>query len=83
MNQPLTRLIHHLEKFVRGEDVSVQWANNAEAILDEFGELDGVLEELQDYLPFYRPEGGPHLYDRQAMDRLCRHILPLLKERAT
>ena len=83
MNGIVTRLIHHLEKFVDGKDVSVQWAKDAETILDEFGDLDDVLDELQDHLSLYRPEGGPHLYDRNQMDQLCRRILPMLKKRST
>ena len=77
----LTRLIHHLERFVAGEDASVQWAKDAETILNEFDDFDDVLDELQEHLSFYRPEGGPHLYDRNQMDQFCRRIIPVLKKR--
>ena len=80
--RPIFRVIHHLETFVGGEDVSVEWAKNGEALLDDFDELDDVLEELQDRLAFYRPEGGPYLFDRDEMDRLCRRILPILRHQA-
>ena len=82
MNGVITRLIQHLETFVEGKDVSVEWAKEAEAILDEFVELDDVLDELQEHLSLYRPEGGPHLCDRNQMDQFCRRIIPMLKKRS-
>jgi hypothetical protein len=83
MNGVTIRLIQHLERFVDGKDVSVEWAKNAEAILDEFVEADDVLDEIQEHLSLYRPEGGPHLYDRNQMDQFCRRIIPMLKKRST
>ncbi len=45
------------------------------------GELDEVLDELQDYLSLYGPEGGPYLYNKDEMDQFCHRILPILKKR--
>ena len=81
MNDIILRLIRHLERFVSGEDVSVQWAKDTETILDELGDIDDALDELQEYLSLYRPEGGPHLYNRNQMGEFCRRIIPTLKKR--
>ncbi|MCQ3032003.1 hypothetical protein NLO88_15190 [Pseudomonas syringae] len=37
-------LIEHLTKFVNGSDISLQWAKDAEALLDEIGENEGFGE---------------------------------------
>lgn len=82
VNRNITELVEHLEKFTGGKDVSVQWAKDAESILDQLGDSDEVLDELQDFLAFYRPEGGPHLYNKDQMDQFCRRIIPLLRRKA-
>ena len=74
------RLIRHLEKFVMKEDVSVQWAKDAESLLDEFDTLDNEMDELQNYLSLYRPEGGPYLYDEEAMTTMCKRAIEHLKK---
>ncbi len=81
VNRRIEELVQHLERFTRGEDVSVQWAKDAESILDQWDELDEVLDELQDYLSLYGPEGGPYLYNKDEMDQFCHRILPILKKR--
>ena len=81
MNQNVTKLIGRLEMFTNGDNVSVQWAKDTESLLDQFDGSDEVLEELQDYLSLYRPEGGDNLYNRQQMDHFCRRIIPILKGR--
>lgn len=75
-------LISHLEKFVRGEDRSVQWAKDAESLLDELEPWDDLLDKLQDDLALYRPGGGPHLIDEAAMTRLVQRALESLKGRS-
>ncbi|GAB6098005.1 hypothetical protein JCM14469_42590 [Desulfatiferula olefinivorans] len=73
-------LINHLEIFIMKRNVSVQWAKDAESLLDEFDVLDEVLDELQEYLSLYRPEGGPHLYDEKDMDSMCKRAVTHLKK---
>lgn len=72
-------LINHLEIFIMKKNVSVQWAKDAESLLDKFDELDVVLDELQEYLSLYRPEGGPHLYNEKDMDDMCKRAVDHLK----
>jgi hypothetical protein len=81
MKKHLQALVRHLEKFISGEDVSVQWAKDAETLLDQVGILDEQLDELQDWLSLYRPEGGGYLYGRDAMDGMCRRIISHLKDK--
>lgn len=80
----LKKLVAHLEKFVRGEDISVQWAKDAESLLDdidesgEIDELESALDSLQEYLSLYRPEGGEHLCNENDMRSFCIRLIPLL-----
>jgi hypothetical protein len=75
-------LISHLERFARGDDRSVQWAKDAESLLDELEPWDQLLDEFQDDLSLYRPEGGPHLIDEAAMTALVQRTLETLKGRS-
>lgn len=75
-------LLAHLERFARGDDRSVQWAKDAEALLDELEPWDHLLDELQGDLSLYRPEGGPHLIDEAAMTALVHRTLQAMKGRS-
>jgi hypothetical protein len=76
-------LIAHLERFLRGDDRSMQWANDAETLLDELEARDDLLDELQDDLSLYRPGGGPYLIDEGAMESRVRHTLKTLSSRSS
>lgn len=66
----MKHLIEHLDKFVKGSDISVQWAKDAETLLDEvedaegFNEFEDILDDLQEKLSLYRPGGGDHFDKR-------------------
>ncbi|WP_146259907.1 hypothetical protein [Pseudomonas sp. URMO17WK12:I2] len=70
-------LIEHLNKFMSGSDISVQWAKDAETLLDEieenegFSEFENLFDELQEKLSLYRPGGGEHLIDEFEMKLFC------------
>ena len=81
MKIAIANLIEHLERFKRKESISLQWAKDAESILDLLEEPKEVLEELQHYLASYRPEGGPHLYNEEQMRVFLSGIIPILRNR--
>ena len=68
-------LVSHLEKFASGTDRSVQWAKDAETLLDDIEEWDELIDELQDALSLYRPGGGPHLIDESEMHAFVGKVL--------
>jgi hypothetical protein len=74
-------LISHLERFASGADRSVQWAKDAESLLDEIEEWDDVEDEFQDSLALYRPGGGAHLIGETEMEELVRRVLAHLKSK--
>ncbi|WP_236234136.1 hypothetical protein [Pseudomonas tohonis] len=83
----INNLIEHLDRFVSGLDISIQWAKDAETLLDEieekegFGELEDLIEELQEKLSLYRPGGGEHLIDEHEMKLFCVKAVSVLSSR--
>ncbi len=84
----IDNLIEHLDRFVSGSNISVQWAKDTETLLDEieenegFGKFENLFDELQEKLSLYRPGGGEHLIDEFEMKLFCvRVISALLEER--
>lgn len=77
------RLVEHLKRFVDGVDESTEWARQAEALLDGLHRRDELIDELEEFLALYRPEGGPHLYGRKEMDQFLRRIIPKLEKRSS
>lgn len=84
----IDNLIEHLDRFVSGSNISVQWAKDTETLLDEikenegFGKFENLFDELQEKLSLYRPGGGEHLIDEFEMKRFCvRVVSALLEER--
>jgi hypothetical protein len=74
-------LVAHLQRFIDGENISIQWAKDAETLLDQL-EDDGVdaalapiLEYLQDNLAIFSPGGGDHLIDEHEMRRVCQRAI--------
>ena len=80
-------LIEHLEKFIDGSDISVQWAKDAETLLDEveysegFNEFEDVLDDLQEKLSLYRPGGGDHLIDESEMKSFCEKTISVISNK--
>jgi hypothetical protein len=80
-------LIEHLNIFVSGSNISVQWAKDAETLLDEiegnegFGEFESFFDELQEKLSLYRPGGGEHLIDEFEMKLFCVRVVSALLDR--
>lgn len=80
----INRLLDHLDQFIKGYDNSVQWAKDAETILDEMedeeglDELEGIFDDLQDMLSLYRPGGGDHLVDEIEMNMFCKKVISVL-----
>lgn len=68
-------LISHLERFRSGLDRSVQWAKDAETLLDNIEEWDEIIDDLQDSLSVYRPGGGSHLIDEKEMEAIVLQTL--------
>jgi hypothetical protein len=73
-----TSLISHLRQFESGLDRSIQWAKNAETLLDDIPGWDDTIDELQDALSVYRPGGGPHLIDEERMAEIVSQTLARL-----
>lgn len=80
----IKHLIEHLNKFVNGSNISVQWAKDAETLLDEiegvddFNKLEDVLDDLQEKLSLYRPGGGDHLIDEFEMKSICMRVILII-----
>ncbi len=81
----ILKLIEHLKKFVNDDDISIQWAKDAESILDEIEDegvddnLIDVLDTLQDRLSIYCPGGGDYLIDERDMKLCCKRIITVLQ----
>jgi len=80
-------LIDHLQKFTYGGDTSIQWAKDAESLLDDLTDegvshdLEDLLDHLQDKLCIYSPSGGDHLIDERMMKSYCQKIIPILQSK--
>jgi uncharacterized protein with PhoU and TrkA domain len=73
-------LIRHFERFSSGADRSVQWAKDAESILDQLDASDQILVEAQELLSLYRPEGGPHLVGEAEMTSFVHRAMGVLSK---
>lgn len=68
-----------MDRFVRGDDRSLDIAGRIEVGLDEhFGELE-PFGDLSLALASYRPGGGPHLYDEEAIVPMMRAVVDAMK----
>lgn len=82
----IDNLIEHLDRFVSGSNISVQWAKDAETLLDEieenegFGKFENLFDELQEKLSLYRPGSGEHLIDEFEMKLFCIRVVSALLE---
>ncbi len=83
----IVKLIEHLQKFVNGDDTSIQWAKNAESLLDELedegfsDDFESLFDNLQDKLCIYSPSGGDHLIDENDMRSYCQRTISLLQSK--
>lgn len=64
------QLLALLERFVQGEDVSLDCAHAIELALDERFPSDDLMQDAVLMLASYRPGGGPYLHDEHAI-RQC------------
>lgn len=82
----INSLIEHLDMFVTGSNISVQWAKDAETLLDEieenggFGKFENLFDELQEKLSLYRPGGEEYLIDEVEMKLFCVRVVSELLE---
>jgi hypothetical protein len=78
MKMTVESLVRHLRKFVNGENMSINWAKDAETLLDELEDegvsanVEAILDRLQDNLAIYSPGGGDHLIGENEMKEACR-----------
>ena len=73
------KLISHFRKFTSGLDRSTTWAKEGESILDELDEQDDFIDEIQEHLALYRPEGGSHLIDERGMLSFLEQLISRLE----
>lgn len=66
MSENLKSLI---ERFVAGNDTSLELANEIEVILDDQFPDDDYLQQTVEMLAMYRPEGGDFLFDASAISQ--------------
>jgi hypothetical protein len=64
-----TRLRAMLDRFVRGEDRSVRYANEIEELLSRDFRNTPIYDELVEDLATYRPGGGQFLIDEPRLAR--------------
>jgi hypothetical protein len=62
-----------IERFLRGEDCSVRFANRIEEYLDGHFRGTPIHEELIEPLATYRPGGGEFLVDEDELARKLRY----------
>ena len=70
-----SKLISHFRKFTSGLDRSTNWAKDAESILDDLDEQSDLIDEMQEHLALYRPEGGSHLLNEREMLAFVERII--------
>ena len=58
-----------IDKFVSGEDTSIELANAIEIALDDKFPSDDFLQQTVEMLSMYRPEGGDFLFDALAISQ--------------
>lgn len=52
-----------IEQFIKGDDTSIEVANELEVALDNDFPNDDVIQETVEMLAMYRPEGGESMID--------------------
>jgi hypothetical protein len=73
-------LIVLIDKFVNGEDVSVNSAKAIEAALDDAFADDEKMQDIVQMLASYRPGGGSYLFDENQVSRELCKVLSYLKK---
>lgn len=81
----INKLQEHVNKFVSGNDISIQWAKDAETLLDQLEQEnileEGILDDFQDNLSIYRPGGGAHLIDELEMKKKCIKFIEAIEKK--
>lgn len=76
----IDRLRGMLERFVRGEDFSINFAGEIGALFDEVFPEDERFVDTVLALASYQPGGGEFLYNREQVTRMLRRALDELKK---
>lgn len=69
-----------LEKFINGENQSINFAAEIETAFAETFPEDERFDDLMDILASYHPGGGELLYDENQLKKECEWVLNLLKK---
>ena len=72
-------IISLLEKFVSGEDTSLELANELEVSLEDEFPDDDYLQETVEMLATYRPEGGEWVLGKDLMQKRLAQVLKYLE----
>lgn len=64
-----------LERFLRGDDRSLRFANEIEDLLDREFRGTAIHEELIEDLARYRPGGGPYLLNEEALAKKIDYVI--------
>jgi len=67
-----------VERFISGDDVSIELANQIEVALDDALPSDDYIQQTVEMLAMYRPEGGDFLFNtaqiRQRLIDTLNHL---------
>lgn len=80
-NAPTTELRSLLDRFVGGEDASLEAANRLEILLEEAFPDDDLVQDRVGDLAQYRPGGGEFLFDEREMRSRLSHLQGYLASR--
>jgi len=72
-------LLALMDKFISGEDTSIELANQIEVLLDDGFPEDDVIQMTVEMLAMYRPYGGDFLFDSHAITTKLRQTTAYLK----
>jgi hypothetical protein len=81
VEMPVSELVQRMQRFLRGEAISVGDANAMESLALALLEQCPELEELADDLAQYRPEGGEFLFDYDQIRPKVAYYLEMLQSR--
>jgi hypothetical protein len=78
MKDVLEQLHLLLDKFIKGENQSLNFAEEIEGTIAENYPDDERFNELLDVLASYRPGGGEFLFDESRVVQECKNVVKLL-----
>jgi hypothetical protein len=80
MSEAVKLLADLLQAFVSGSDRSMALVDRVEQVLIERFQDSELYEELSPAVASYRPGGGDHLVDEEALAAEFRYVLDRLRE---